>query len=57
MTEIKKAFAEYFLTDSRDFILRYDRLEESATHIGLRTKLVVELMFSLGACRTSICQI
>ncbi len=47
MTEIKKTFAEYFLTDSRDFILRYDRLEASATHIGLRTKLVVELMFSL----------
>jgi len=47
MTEIKKIFAEYFLSDSRDFILRYDKLEESATHIGLRTKLVVELMFSL----------
>ena len=47
MTEIKKLFSEYFLTDSRDFIMRYDKLEESATHIGLRTKLVVELMFSL----------
>lgn len=47
MNEIKKQLAEYFLTDSKDFLSRYVKLEESANHIGLRTKLVVELMFSL----------
>lgn len=47
MNEIKKELYEYFLSDSKDYLLRYNKLEESATHIGLRTKLVVELMFSL----------
>ena len=54
MNEIKKQLAEYFLTDSRDYLLRYKTLEESATHIGLRTKLVVELMFSLECALKSL---
>jgi hypothetical protein len=54
MNEIKKQLSEYFLTDSKDFLLRYDKLEESATHIGLRTKLVVELMFSLECALKSL---
>lgn len=54
MNEIKKQLAEYFLTDSRDFLLRYIKLEESATHIGLSTKLVVELMFSLECALKSL---
>lgn len=54
MNEIKKQLAEYFLTDSRDFLTRYIQLEESATHIGLRTKLVVELMFSLECALKSL---
>lgn len=51
---IKKQLAEYFLTDSRDYLLRYKKLEESASHIGLRTKLVVELMFSLECALKSL---
>ncbi|PQA92679.1 hypothetical protein B0A69_14550 [Chryseobacterium shigense] len=47
MNEIKKVLFEYFLNDARDYLLRYNQLEESATHIGLRSKLVIELMFSL----------
>jgi hypothetical protein len=54
MNEIKKQLADYFLTDSRDFLTRYTILEESATHIGLRTKLVVELMFSLECALKSL---
>jgi len=54
MNEIKKQLAEYFLTDSKDFLSRYLKLEESATHIGLRTKLVVELMFSLECALKSL---
>lgn len=54
MNEVKKQLAEYFLTDSKDFLSRYIQLEESATHIGLRTKLVVELMFSLECALKSL---
>jgi hypothetical protein len=54
MNEIKKQLAVYFLTDSKDFLSRYIKLEESATHIGLRTKLVVELMFSLECALKSL---
>lgn len=54
MNEIKKQLTEYFLTDSKDFLSRYVKLEESATHIGLRTKLVVELMFSLECALKSL---
>lgn len=54
MNETKHQLAEYFLTDSKDFLSRYIQLEESATHIGLRTKLVVELMFSLECALKSL---
>lgn len=47
MNEVKKELYQYFLSDSRDYLLRYNKLEESATHIGLRSKLVIELMFAL----------
>lgn len=54
MNEIKIQLSDYFLTDSRDFLVRYTKLEEGATHIGLRTKLVVELMFSLECALKSL---
>jgi hypothetical protein len=54
MNECKKYLSECFLTDSRDFLSRYIQLEENATHIGLRTKLVVELMFSLECALKSL---
>lgn len=54
MNEVKKQLAEYFLTDSRDYLSRYIELEEIATHIGLRTKLIVELMFSLECALKSL---
>jgi hypothetical protein len=54
MNENKKQLAEYFLTDSIDFFNRYIQLEKSATHIGLRTKLVIELLFSLECALKSL---
>lgn len=47
MNEAKKQLYHYFLSDSKDYLSRYNKLEESATHIGLRSKLVIELMFAL----------
>lgn len=43
---MNKKIAEYFLTDARDFLKRYDLLVESSTHLGLRSKLLIELVFS-----------
>ena len=54
MSEQKKQLAEYFLSDSKDFLARYIKLEENATHFGLRTKLIVELMFSLECALKSL---
>lgn len=54
MNDNKRQLAEYFLTDSKDFLIRYSQLEESASHIGLRTKLVVELLFSLECALKSL---
>ena len=54
MNEINKQLSEYFLSDARDYLLRYNELEENATHIGLRSKLVVELMFSLECSLKSL---
>lgn len=54
MNKIKIQLAEYFLSDSKDFLSRYSQLEENASHIGLRTKLVVELMFSLECALKSL---
>ena len=45
---VNREIADYFLSDARDFLLRYKLLEEkSHAHIGLRSKLLVELIFSL----------
>ena len=45
--EINKEIGDYFLSDAKEFLKRYDILVESATNFGLRMKLVCELLFSL----------
>ncbi len=45
--EINKEIGDYFLSDAREFLKRYDLLVENATNLGLRMKLVCELLFSL----------
>ena len=45
--ELNKEIAEYFLTDSREFLKRYEILKENQTHIGNRNKLLIDIVFSL----------
>lgn len=44
---MNKTIAQYFLTDANDFLKRFKLLEENSTHIGLRSKLLIELLFSV----------
>lgn len=46
--------SELFLTDARDFLNRYRTLQESATHSGLRSKLLVDLLFGLECSLKSL---
>lgn len=44
---LRKELVDYFLTDSRDYLTRYDILLDNFTHIGNRSKLLVDLLFSM----------
>lgn len=54
MTDNKKQLAQYFMSDAKDFILRYKTLKESSTSFGLKTKLIVDLMFALECALKSL---
>ncbi|MEX0813573.1 MAG: hypothetical protein WD048_15250 [Chitinophagales bacterium] len=43
---INKEIAQYFITDSIDFLNRFKIFEKHSTHIGSRSKLLTELLFS-----------
>ena len=47
-SDINEQIAKEFLTDSKDFLIRYNILKECsiAGHQGLRSKLLVDLLFS-----------
>lgn len=47
-SDINEQIAKDFLTDSKDFLIRYNILKEQsiAGHQGLRSKLLVDLLFS-----------
>jgi len=47
-SDINETIAKNFLTDSRDFLKRYKILQEKsiASHIGMRSKLLIDLLFS-----------
>ncbi|BDU25201.1 hypothetical protein [Flavobacterium sp. GSB-24] len=45
--EIKNDVAEYFISDSREFLFRYQKLREFQTHISNRSKLMIDLIFSI----------
>jgi hypothetical protein len=45
--KINKEISRIFLTDARDYLNRYKILKENATHLGLRSKLLLELLFAL----------
>jgi hypothetical protein len=44
--EMNKKLGEYFLSDSRDYLNRYEVLKENSTYLGNRSKLLVDLMFA-----------
>ncbi len=46
-TDLNKEIAQFFLSDSRDFLLRYSLLKESSTHMGSRSKLLLDLLFAI----------
>ncbi len=52
--KINKEISTYFLTDAKDYLNRYQILKEKATHIGLRSKLLIELLFALECSLKSI---
>jgi hypothetical protein len=45
-TEIKKDIANYFLSDSRQFLRRYELLKPIQTEISNRSKLLIDIVFS-----------
>lgn len=47
-SDINEQIAKYFLTDSKDFLIRFSILKERsiAGHQGLRSKLLVDLLFA-----------
>jgi len=44
---INKEIAEYFLSDAKVFLERFELLRVKSAHIGWRSKLLIELLFSL----------
>lgn len=51
---LNKDISDMFLSDARDFLTRYQNLKESATHIGLRSKLFLELLFAVECSLKSL---
>lgn len=47
-------FSSFFLSDARDYLNRYGILKKNATHLGLRSKLLVELLFALECSLKSL---
>lgn len=45
--EIKKEIAEYFISDSKQFLFRYEKLREFQNDLSQRSKLMIDLMFSI----------
>lgn len=45
--EIKNEIAEYFISDSKEFLFRYRKLREFQTQISNRSKLMIDLLFSI----------
>ena len=44
--EIKKDIANFFLSDSRQFLYRYEQLKPTQTEISNRSKLLIDIVFS-----------
>jgi len=51
---INKDISNYFLTDARDYLSRYNILKENSTHLGSRSKLLIELLFAIECSLKSL---
>lgn len=45
--DTNKKLGEYFLSDCRDYLNRYEVLKVNSTYLGNRSKLLVDLMFAI----------
>jgi len=45
--ELKKEIAEYFISDSKEYLFRYQKLKEYQTQISNRSKLMIDIIFSI----------
>ena len=46
-TDLNKQIAQEFFVDSGDYLKRYHTLKEHQTHIGNKSKLLIDLLFSI----------
>jgi len=44
--DLKEEIAGYFLSDSNEYLMRYKILKKNQTHLGNRSKLLIDLVFS-----------
>lgn len=51
---LNKKISEYFLTDCREYLIRYEILRNNSTYLGNRSKLLVDLLFALECLLKSI---
>jgi hypothetical protein len=43
---MNKTLGDYFLLDAKEFLIRYQKMKGRSTHLGNRSKLLVDLMFA-----------
>lgn len=51
---LNSKLSDLFLSDAADYLNRYQNLKESASHSGLRSKLLVDLLFGLECALKSL---
>ncbi|MDQ1164601.1 hypothetical protein [Flavobacterium sp. SORGH_AS_0622] len=51
---LNNRLSDLFLNDAADYLNRYQNLKESASHTGLRSKLLVDLLFALECSLKSL---
>ena len=45
--ELRKEIAQYFISDSKEFLFRFDQIQGFQTQISNRSKLMIDLIFSV----------
>jgi len=52
--QIQNKISDFFLTDAYEFLKRYEILKEHTSHLGNRSKLLVDLCFALECSLKSL---